>query len=126
MRMNKRERKIRLTKTDKESLQSAKELISKNLSKRMTITDMAAQAGMNRSKLTAAFKNFYGKSIYHFILDVRMQNAKQLLLEDDLPIKTIAKLCGYSNIQSFSKVFKKYWGEAPAQFQKNIKNKEHD
>ena len=124
--MNKRERKIRLTKTDKESLQSAKELISKNLSKRMTITDMAAQAGMNRSKLTAAFKNFYGKSIYHFILDVRMQNARQLLFEDDLPIKTIAKLCGYGNIQSFSKVFKKYWNEAPAQFQKNIKNKEHD
>ncbi len=84
----------------------------------MTIVQLANQTGMNRSKLTAGFKQLTGKSVHRFILDVRMNYAKKLLSEKELPIKTIAGLCSYSNIQSFTKVFKKYWQETPSAFQR--------
>lgn len=116
--MNKKERKIRLTKQDKKNLQSIKDLLSKHPGDRTTIASLANIVNMNRPKLTAGFKQLTGKSIYHFILDVRMKYAKELLLENDQPIKTIAGLCGYSNIQSFSKGFKKYQQETPSAFQK--------
>ncbi|MCR5650242.1 MAG: helix-turn-helix domain-containing protein, partial [Lachnospiraceae bacterium] len=51
---------------------------------------------------------------------VRMQESKNLLIDNKLSITEIAGMCGYSNASKFSAAFKKHFGETPSEW----KNKE--
>ena len=109
---------IHLTRQDKEKLYAIAEFIVKNPDKPATINELVKQSGIYRSKLTAAFKRTYRTSIYRYILTARMKYAKMLLLQNDLPVKSIARECGYKTVQSFSKAFKKYYRVTPSRFQR--------
>lgn len=109
----------RISKRDKEKLRTVKLFLSHYPEKHITIEQLAELSGLYRSKLTAMFKQVYGKSIYNYMLEVKMKKAKRLLLANDQPIKSIAGACGYKTVQSFSRVFKKYFGLSPSQFQKS-------
>lgn len=54
-----------------------------------------------------------------FLIKVRMENAKSLLLTNKYKIKEIAKNVGYANQLYFSNEFKKYYGVYPTEMKKH-------
>ncbi len=66
--------------------------------------------------LQRVFKQMYGVTIFEYRTQVRMQESKNLLIDNDLSITEIAGICGYSNASKFSAAFKKHFGETPSEF----------
>ena len=108
----------RLTKHDRESIHEAKSIIEKNTAQHITSRKIAQQVGMNEFKLKNFFKQVFGVGMFEFMVQVRMQKARVLLLETDKPIKEIATLTGYTSIQNFQTAFRKYFNCTPASLRK--------
>ncbi len=58
-----------------------------------------------------------------FLIRQRLTNAAELMRFTDLPIKTVAAQCGYSNQFHFSQAFKKLYGLPPQEWRKQNHSK---
>jgi AraC-like DNA-binding protein len=78
--------------------------------KKFPITELARYAKMNTMKLKTAFKEKYGKAIFEYHLDERLNEALRLLQQTDLPVKHISSLIGYKTSTSFLTKFREHFG----------------
>lgn len=72
---------------------------------------------MNEKKLKHDFKKIYGKTIYAYIVQLRMERARKLLLEH-YNVNELASLLGYQSVSHFIKVFKAHYGDTPKELLK--------
>ncbi|GIM28825.1 DNA-binding response regulator [Clostridium polyendosporum] len=75
---------------------------------------------VNSSYLSRVFKEETGDTFCGALLKLRMNKAKELLVENKLNVSEIATLVGYNNIAYFIKTFKSYYGMTPGQYKKDI------
>ena len=57
-----------------------------------------------------------------YVLQVRLNYAKQMIMSEDTSLTTIASKCGFQNLSHFSKAFKNQFKVSPMQFRKSIDN----
>ncbi len=100
-------------------IESAQKLLTADLSRHLTIDNLAAQLGMGTTVLKTAFKSVYGIPIYQYLKDLRLQEAQRLLRETTLPVSAIAAKVGYANPAKFSSAFKKRFGVSPTEYKRN-------
>ena len=55
-----------------------------------------------------------------FVVEMRMQRARELLLEDQLRIRDVAIEVGYDYLTNFSKAFKRHTGQSPRAFRESL------
>lgn len=84
----------------------------------ITVAEMADRTGLNRSYLCKIFKKSTGVSPQEYLLSFRINRAKCLLRETDLPIAEVAYSCGFKDFPHFSTQFKKREGMSPGQFRR--------
>lgn len=84
----------------------------------LTVEDIANRFNISRSHLYKLCKNNYDKAPKEIILELRLNNAQQLLLETDYPIKEIARQIGFNNQLYFSRKFKASFGYSPSEYRK--------
>lgn len=89
----------------------------------ITVADMAARVGLNRSYLCKIFKASMDVSPQEYLLDFRMGRAKCLLRETDLPVAEVAYSCGFRDFPHFSTQFKKREGVSPGHYRRTEKGK---
>ena len=82
----------------------------------LSLAGLAAMQNVNASYLSVQFRKETGKTLTEYIRDVRMDAAAYLLCNTRLQIQTVAQHCGISDVNYFSKVFKKHFGVVPRQF----------
>lgn len=63
--------------------------------------------------ISKVFKELMGDSPINHLIKIRLSKSKELLEDDSLSIKTIAKMVGYDDPYYFSKLFKKHYGVSP-------------
>ncbi len=95
---------------------AARKLLGENLAMDISIEELSERVYLNRTTLQRVFKQMYGVSVYEYRTQVRMQEAKNLLLDGNLTVTEIAGLCGYSNASKFSAAFKKCFDLTPTQW----------
>lgn len=78
-----------------------------------SINELARKHGMSPSKLKALFKKIYGKAIYQYNLEWRMQKAKLMLISGKYSVKETAMEAGFKNMSNFSLAFKKHFNALP-------------
>jgi AraC-like DNA-binding protein len=88
--------------------------IDEHLSDRITIEDLASIARLSRSHFTRAFKASVGCPPHNFILQQRIERAKELMLESAEPLVQIALICGLADQSHFSRTFRAHAGCTPA------------
>ena len=108
----------RLSRRNIDSIHQSRVIMEQGFDQHITISSMATQTGMNEFKLKAGFKQVYGMGMFEYLMQIRMQAARQLLLETDKPIKEIATLTGYATKQSFMHAFKKFFHDTPGSFRR--------
>jgi AraC family transcriptional regulator len=74
-----------------------KELIDAQISNEITISDLAAVAGLSQFHFIRAFKDSVGLSPYQYVLSERVRRARDLLLNFDLSIAEVALAVGFSD-----------------------------
>ena len=87
-----------------------------NIDSKITIEALAKDAGMSVSSFENKFKRAFGKSVYAYLIEVRMREATRLLVETNYSVTEIAQRCGYSNMFYFCIAFKKRTRLTPTQF----------
>ncbi|WP_394926292.1 helix-turn-helix domain-containing protein [uncultured Robinsoniella sp.] len=96
--------------------------LKKNYASPITVEDMARKYNFNASYLTRIFKKQTGESLVKYLLRLRIDEAKKLLLEHtDLSVKQISTLVGYEDQHYFSRFFKELTGLSPSDYRnKNL------
>lgn len=94
--------------------QMVKSYVKNNLSKRITLSDIAKTLHCSTVTLTEHFKTEYAITIMEYVMKKRMDKAKQLLLNSELSIRAIAEECGFVDNEYFCRCFKKAYGSAPS------------
>lgn len=82
----------------------------------ISIQEIADKLGVHRSYLSSIFKDFHKISPKEYLLEVRMNRAKELLETTNQPIKIIAYSVGYLDPLHFSKAFRQYYDCSPSQY----------
>ena len=72
------------------------------------------------SSLQRGFAKYFGMSPKQYLIQLRMNRALELLTENELSVKEISFVCGFTDEKYFSRAFKKKYGYPPSQFRKQI------
>jgi AraC-like DNA-binding protein len=112
-----------ITKEEHLRLEQIKQMIEEHPGERHTLNQIAAAFHINRSKLIYGFKKKFRYSLHQFVIKTRMNNARNMLVKTEIPIKAIATLNGYSNTENFTNAFKKYSGYTPTDLRNRKKKK---
>jgi len=103
-----------LTKRDNEIVYGLKEHVTKTFLEEHSLTSLSKQFGANTNKLMNLFKKVFGKSIFQYISELRMEHAWELL-ENDMRVVEVARTVGYKNPNHFSTAFKNRYGIKPSE-----------
>lgn len=95
--------------------------ISNNYSDDITINNIAKYVNITRGYLYRLFKKYLDSSPQKFLIDFRMERARELLKNSNFFIGDIARSVGYRDVLLFSKIFKKINGVTPTNFREDGK-----
>lgn len=94
----------------------AKEYIDNSYDKSISLEEVAAKIGISSFYLSKLFKDKYQVTFIDYLTNIRLQKAKELLLDGTIPLKEIALTIGYKDPNYFSRVFKKEVGMSPREY----------
>ncbi|GGO00773.1 helix-turn-helix domain-containing protein [Saccharibacillus kuerlensis] len=84
----------------------------------LTLQDLAKRFFLSREYISRRFKREFGENVFDYLANIRLERAKQLLLDSEMKIVRIAELVGYQDEKYFSRVFKKATGRTPNEFRR--------
>ncbi len=95
------------------------EYIESNLdNNELSVESLAKYAGLSRSSFFNKIKSLTGQSPVEFIRNYRLQKAAQLLKSEQLLIKEVCFMTGFSDLKYFGKCFKEKYGMTPGNYKK--------
>lgn len=84
----------------------------------ITIADLSDKVFISRNYLSIIFKNLTGETFNTYLTRVRIEKARELLLERNMLVYEVAEKVGYKNVPYFSTLFKKFTGMNPTELAK--------
>lgn len=105
----------------KEKMEEAISYIRENYAKDLNMAMVSNHICMNYSLFSAAFKEHTGVNFVNYLKEIRIAEAKRLLIQTEDKITEIAKQVGFENDKHFMKSFKTACGVSPSEFRKDYK-----
>jgi AraC-like DNA-binding protein len=100
-------------------LKRATSFIEANLARPITLVDLSTAAGLSRMHFAAQFRSATGVSPHTYVLQRRVEAAKQLLLDTPLTIRHIACTVGFKSEAHFVNVFRRLVGDSPGRWRRS-------
>ncbi|QGZ40070.1 transcriptional regulator GlxA family with amidase domain [Pseudoduganella flava] len=94
-------------------LSEAVTLMEANIEEPLSTDDIAQLVGLSRRQLERLFKQYLGSLPSRYYLELRLQRARQLLLETNHSIVQVGLMCGFSSGSHFSTAFGALFGNTP-------------
>ncbi len=101
---------------DTNNINLAMKYMRQNLNCNFRMEDIAAHSGMGYSKFRKEFKEYTGFSPAQYLLRLKMERAKELLLSTSLSCKEISFRLGFNSTSYFNKLFHLHQGQTPKEF----------
>lgn len=98
--------------------------IEENFTKHVTLNDIAEALHANRSYISRLYKQKTGENLFDAINARRVEQAKEQIRSGTRKIYEIAREAGYDDTAYFSRVFKKYTGMSPRDYERQCRNGE--
>lgn len=99
------------------TMQQVLSFIDSNLDERLSVSELAAVAGLSRAHFSRIFTASEGLPPAEFVLQRRLRRAARLLATNaTMPVKEVSVLCGFDDPNYFSKVFRRLYGINPSEF----------
>ena len=97
-----------------EQEKAAKDFVLENLQKNLSVSLIAAAAGVSSRHLSLGFREATGMTPHQWLMHIRIAHAKEFLMQRSLSLQTIAHRCGFTDQSHFSRVFSRETGMTPA------------
>ena len=97
--------------------------ILEHISSDLSLSSVADHYHISAPYLSTIFKQQTGENFVKYVIKVKMDFASHLLLETKLAVNEVAENTGYTNLNSFSNAFKKFYGLSPSQYRFQNKKK---
>jgi AraC-like DNA-binding protein len=107
-----------LSKKQVDLIENVKNDLINDLESRITIDELSERYGVSKTTLKNCFKEVYGKPIFKWRKEYKLDYACRLIEEGRLNISQIAEKVGYSSPSKFSQAFKEHVGCTPSEYGK--------
>lgn len=97
--------------------------IDRNLDRRITPARLSAMAGLGPAQFTRLFKRSTNVTLHQYIILQRIERARNLLRDTDMPIIEIAQECGFADQVHLTRFFNRINGTSPASFRRRTREK---
>ena len=94
----------------------AKEIILKNMSEPPSLQELSEEIGLSLNKLKEGFKQLYGDTVFGYLLDHKMEEARRMLASTNYNVNEVGLRIGYSTSSHFIAAFKKKYGTTPKKY----------
>jgi len=91
----------------------ARDIMISDIKNPPSLTELSKMVGVNRSRLNHCFRKVYGVTIFNYLRTYRLEESKRLLQAGNQSVTEVAFEVGYAQQKTFSKEFKKYFGDTP-------------
>ncbi|WP_059051965.1 response regulator transcription factor [Paenibacillus senegalimassiliensis] len=102
----------------RKAVQYMVEYVHQHYAEDITLEQLAQQLYISKNYLNQLFKKVTGETFTNYVIRVRIEKAKGLLIEGKYMIYEISEMVGYNNVPYFSTLFKKYCGCSPSELLK--------
>lgn len=122
------ERMEKATETDngkRQLVEKLKKCIEEHLNEELSRTQPSNSVNFLGDYVARVFKMITGKTLSEYIMDRRIERAKEYLLETDMSVGNISYEVGFNNFSYFSKAFKEHTGSTQNEYRmkKRLENK---
>lgn len=100
----------------------AREIILQRLDNPPSLHELARQVGLNECTLKRGFRCCFGTTVFGYLRNYKLEQARQLLEIGEMNITEIAHAMGYNSRSPFAAAFRKQFGINPKEYQKLQKN----
>jgi AraC family transcriptional regulator len=97
----------------------AKDYLNSFYMKKLDLDVLSRTAGLSVPQLIRQFKSVFKMTPHHYLVTIRLQRAKSLLLESKISIQEIAWQCGFEDPSAFSRAFRQMFGCQPGSMRIN-------
>lgn len=109
------------THADAVLLLRARQILRERLAEPPSLTELARLVGTNQPRLSRGFRTLFGTTVYGFVRESRLQRARTLLAETQLPVKSIALEVGYRGTSDLTRAIKGHWGLTPTALRQRLR-----
>jgi len=103
----------KLKKIEMERMHEVREILIQQTGDQLSLRALAHLVGTNEFNLKRDFKALFGKTVFAYLNQHKMEKAKNMLIEEDTTVSEISKRMGYKHATHFTSAFKKYFGYLP-------------
>jgi AraC-like DNA-binding protein len=100
----------------------AREILLQRLDNPPSLNQLARQVGLNECTLKRGFRSCFGTTVFGYLRNYKLEQARQLLEAGDMKVTEIARAVGYTSRSPFAAAFRKQFGMNPKEYQKHQKN----
>ena len=99
----------------------SRDFLAANLDRRITLDEAAGVACLSPFHYQRMFKRAFGETPHEFLTRIRLDRAKELLSNDNLPITEVCLEVGYSSLGTFSSAFASVYGASPSDYRRLVR-----
>ncbi|WP_299582390.1 helix-turn-helix domain-containing protein [uncultured Microbulbifer sp.] len=110
---------LQVQSSDSMRLNPLLEWLVENYQKSITVTDMADKTSLSERQLTRLFKRHLNSTPSHYLNQLRLNRARDLITCKSLRLERVALLVGFTSYDSFRRAFHNQFGVSPSYFSRN-------
>ena len=99
----------------------ALKVMQSDYAKKLDVERLADSARMSASAFHRAFKEITADSPMQYLKKVRLTKAKELIVQENIKAYIAADKVGYESVSQFSREFKRYFGQSPADMMRELR-----
>ena len=103
-----------------ERLNAGRDYIADNYQAPLNLSDIAKCSYMSPYHFLRVFKNTYGETPNEFLIRLRLEQAKKMLITENYSVSEVCEKVGYTSLGSFSSLFLKQVGMAPTLYRRKL------
>ena len=100
------------------AVSSARAYMAAHLDDKLTIAALSRQFGVSQTSLKDCFRKMYGQPVHSYLLQLRIEKAKELLRTTSMSVLQVAQAVGYDGVSQFNAAFRRRVGVAPGKYRK--------
>ncbi|MBA2961860.1 MULTISPECIES: GlxA family transcriptional regulator [Ramlibacter] len=105
---------------EKSHIRTVQEHVLSHLKADLSVPRLAARARMSERNFTRVFRDETGMTPAQFVENARIDEARRLLEDSDVPLKRLATNIGYATVDAFSRAFNRRLGVSPREYRRQF------